>query len=50
MYEGAPHGLMSTHQQRFNADLLDFAQQQSAVAGPARRGAAEATPLAARGP
>jgi non-heme chloroperoxidase len=23
-YPGAPHGLMSTHQDRFNADLLDF--------------------------
>ena len=24
VYEGAPHGLMSTHQDRFNADLLAF--------------------------
>ncbi len=29
VYEGAPHGLMSTHQQRFNADLLDFVRQPS---------------------
>ena len=25
-YEGAPHGLMSTHADRFNADLLEFLQ------------------------
>ncbi len=31
VYEGAPHGLMSTHQQRFNADLLAF--RASAVDG-----------------
>src|SRR5262249_9382220 len=24
VYQGAPHGLMNTHQQQFNADLLDF--------------------------
>ncbi|MGQ7932355.1 alpha/beta fold hydrolase [Paraburkholderia sp. D1E] len=24
VYPGAPHGLMSTHQEQFNADLLDF--------------------------
>jgi non-heme chloroperoxidase len=23
-YEGAPHGLTATHQDRFNADLLEF--------------------------
>ena len=26
VYEGAPHGLMSTHAERFNADLLNFLQ------------------------
>jgi non-heme chloroperoxidase len=35
VYEGAPHGLMSTHQQRFNADLLAFVRQ-SALAGASR--------------
>ncbi|HEY7789118.1 MAG TPA: alpha/beta hydrolase [Vicinamibacterales bacterium] len=29
VYEGAPHGLMSTHQQRFNEDLLEFVHQMS---------------------
>jgi non-heme chloroperoxidase len=24
VYPGAPHGLMSTHKQQFNADLLAF--------------------------
>ena len=32
VYEGAPHGLMSTHQDRFNADLLQFAKQETVVA------------------
>jgi non-heme chloroperoxidase len=27
VYKGAPHGLMSTHQERFNADLLQFAKE-----------------------
>ena len=31
-YPGAPHGLMTTHQQRFNADLLEFAQQRARAA------------------
>jgi non-heme chloroperoxidase len=26
VYEGAPHGLPSTHKHRFNADLLTFAE------------------------
>jgi non-heme chloroperoxidase len=26
VYAGAPHGLMATHQQQFNADLLEFAR------------------------
>jgi len=37
VYKGAPHGLMSTHQQQFNADLLDFARQRQ-TAAPGRRG------------
>jgi non-heme chloroperoxidase len=40
VYKGAPHGLMSTHQQQFNADLLDFARQRQAA--PGRRGGSEA--------
>jgi non-heme chloroperoxidase len=32
VYEGAPHGLMSTHKERFNADLLDFARQGAKAA------------------
>lgn len=35
VYEGAPHGLMSTHQQRFNSDLLQFVRQLS-LAGTAQ--------------
>jgi non-heme chloroperoxidase len=35
-YEGAPHGLMSTHQQRFNADLLAFARPAAMTAGQGR--------------
>ena len=27
IYEGAPHGLMATHTERFNADLLDFIKE-----------------------
>jgi non-heme chloroperoxidase len=40
VYKGAPHGLMSTHQQQFNSDLLEFARQRQAA--PGRRGGAEA--------
>jgi non-heme chloroperoxidase len=29
VYPGAPHGLMSTHQQQFNTDLLNFARLES---------------------
>ncbi len=36
VYEGAPHGLMTTHQQRFNDDLLQFVRQLS-LAGTAQR-------------
>lgn len=28
VYPGAPHGLMSTHKDRFNADLLEFVRQR----------------------
>jgi non-heme chloroperoxidase len=42
VYEGAPHGLMSTHQQRFNTDLLEFAQGAAKAAAPGRRGGGEA--------
>jgi non-heme chloroperoxidase len=28
VYKGAPHGLMSTHKDQFNTDLLDFARQE----------------------
>ena len=28
IYKGAPHGLMSTHTEQFNGDLLDFARQR----------------------
>jgi non-heme chloroperoxidase len=37
VYEGAPHGLPSTHKHRFNADLLAFAE--SVHSSNARRGA-----------
>jgi non-heme chloroperoxidase len=45
IYKGAPHGLMSTHQKQFNADLLAFAKEKSAV--PGRRGSAEPASRAA---
>ena len=28
IYKGAPHGLMTTHKEQFNTDLLEFARQQ----------------------
>jgi non-heme chloroperoxidase len=40
VYKGAPHGVMSTHQQQFNTDLLEFAQRRTAATG--RRGGGEA--------
>ena len=46
VYKGAPHGLMSTHQTQFNADLLEFAKQRASTA-PGRRGGGEAAPRAA---
>lgn len=37
IYKGAPHGLMSTIKDEFNADLLQFAKQETKAAGaPAR--------------
>ena len=46
VYQGAPHGLMTTHQQQFNADLLEFARQRQSAA-PGRRGGETAVPRAA---
>jgi len=46
VYPGAPHGLMSTHQQQFNADLLEFIGQASRAARPSPRTSGEA--MAAR--
>jgi non-heme chloroperoxidase len=37
VYKGAPHGLMSTHTQQFNSDLLEFARQQTETTDSARR-------------
>jgi non-heme chloroperoxidase len=37
VYKGAPHGLMSTHTEQFNADLLQFAKQETEAAETATR-------------
>jgi non-heme chloroperoxidase len=37
IYKGAPHGLMSTHKDQFNTDLLEFARQQPEATVSARR-------------
>ena len=37
IYKGAPHGLMNTHREQFNADLLQFANQDAKVAESAAR-------------
>jgi non-heme chloroperoxidase len=37
VYKGAPHGLMTTHQEQFNNDLLEFARQQPEAAASVRR-------------
>jgi non-heme chloroperoxidase len=37
IYKGAPHGLMSTHKEQFNADLLEFSRQQPQPATSVRR-------------
>jgi non-heme chloroperoxidase len=47
VYKGAPHGLMSTHQAQFNADLLEFAGGKAKSAMPGRRGSAEPASRAA---
>jgi non-heme chloroperoxidase len=36
-YSGAPHGLMTTHQDQFNADLVEFARQETQPAAAATR-------------
>jgi non-heme chloroperoxidase len=42
-YRGAPHGLMTTNKQQFNADLLEFARQQPQAAAQTRRETSTAT-------
>jgi non-heme chloroperoxidase len=37
IYKGAPHGLMTTHKEQFNTDLLEFTRQQPQAAASARR-------------
>jgi non-heme chloroperoxidase len=37
VYKGAPHGLMTTHKEQFNADLLEFARPESRDAAAATR-------------
>jgi non-heme chloroperoxidase len=37
IYKGAPHGLMTTHKEQFNADLLEFARPESRAAADATR-------------
>lgn len=51
VYEGAPHGLMTTHQAQFNADLLEFSRQKAQTkTTSARTGAGDApSARAARG-
>jgi non-heme chloroperoxidase len=39
VYKDAPHGLMSTHKEQFNADLLEFAQPQAERNAAAQVGA-----------
>lgn len=42
IYKGAPHGLMTTHKEQFNIDLLEFTRQQPQAAASARREASTA--------
>jgi non-heme chloroperoxidase len=42
IYKGAPHGLMTTHKEQFNTDLLEFARQQPQAAASMRREASTA--------
>jgi non-heme chloroperoxidase len=37
VYQGAPHGLMSTHSKQFNADLLEFARAATGGAAMGRK-------------
>ena len=37
VYKGAPHGLMNTNKEQFNADLLQFAKQETKAADTATR-------------
>ena len=37
VYKGAPHGLMTTHKEQFNADLLEFAHQDAESSAAATR-------------
>ncbi len=48
VYKGAPHGLMATHTEQFNNDLLEFARQQPEAAASVRRAAARETSEVAR--
>jgi non-heme chloroperoxidase len=42
IYKGAPHGLMTTHKEQFNTDLLEFARQQPQAGASVRREASTA--------
>ena len=42
VYPGAPHGLMTTHKQQFNNDLLEFIRAELSVRGSARKSRAMA--------
>jgi non-heme chloroperoxidase len=48
VYKGAPHGLMTTHQEQFNNDLLAFVRQQPEAASSVRRAAVRETTEVAR--
>jgi non-heme chloroperoxidase len=37
VYKGAPHGLMTTHQEQFNSDLLEFAREREETRASTRR-------------
>jgi non-heme chloroperoxidase len=50
MYKGAPHGLMATHKDQFNADLLEFAREHQAEATLGRRAPMHETTSAAPRP
>ena len=43
VYKGAPHGLMTTNKEQFNADLLEFARRESETAETATRARATET-------